>query len=75
MRNFYLKKKCEGVYGFLRIFRWSCRKNDGGNGDGGGVEVPVESLKEWRECSIENEKEEKERKEKWGSEPAKGMKR
>ena len=50
-------------------------ENDCGNGDGGGVEVPVESLKEWRECSIENEKEEKERKEKWGSEPAKGMKR
>ena len=61
---FTSKKGCEGVYRFLRIFRWSCQKNDGGNGYGGGVEVPVESLKEWRECSTENEKEEKERKEK-----------
>ena len=67
---FTSKKGCEGVYEFSRIFRWSCWKNDGG-----GVEVPVESLKEWRECSTENEKEEKERKEKRGSESAKGMKR
>ena len=43
---FTSKKGCEGVYGFPRIFWWSCRKNDGGNGDGGGVEVPVE-MREW----------------------------
>ena len=70
MRNFYLKKKwCEGVYGFPRIFLWSCRKNDGG-----GVEVLVERLRV-ESVLQKNEKKEKERKEKWGSEPAKGMKR
>ena len=42
---FTSKKGCEGVYGFPRIFWWSCRKNDGGNGDGGGVEVPVERMR------------------------------
>ena len=42
---FTSKKGCEGVYGFPRIFWWSCRKNDGGHGDGGGVEVPVERMR------------------------------
>ena len=34
---FTSKKGCEGVYEFSRIFRWSCWKNDGGNGDSGGT--------------------------------------
>ena len=42
---FTSKKGCEGVYEFSRIFRWSCRKNYGGNGDGGGMEVSVERMR------------------------------
>ena len=56
---FTSKKGCEGVYEFSRIFRWSCRKNDGGNGD---LEVPAGELEGERERSTENEKEEKEEK-------------
>ena len=38
---FTSKKGCEGVYEFSRIFWWSCRKNDSGNGD---LEVPAREL-------------------------------
>ena len=41
---FTSKKGCEGAYRFITIFRWSCRKNYGGNG-GGGVEVLVERMR------------------------------
>ena len=54
---FTSKKGCEGVYGFPRIFLWSCRKNDGG-----GVEVLVERLRV-ESVLQKNEKKEKERKE------------
>ena len=40
---FTSKKGCEGVYEFSRIFRWSCRKNDDGNGD---MEVPAGEFEE-----------------------------
>ena len=30
---FTSKKICEGVYGFTKIFQWSCWKNDGGDID------------------------------------------
>ena len=38
---FTSKKICEGVYGFTKIFRWSCWKNDGGDID---LEVPAREL-------------------------------
>ena len=43
-----------GSYGF---FQWSCWKNDGENGGGGGVEVPVrEHIRVERSCLSEKKR-------------------
>ena len=62
-RNFYLKKRCKGVDGFTTIFRWSCRKNDGGGG-GGDVEVPVERMRVERSVWEKNKNKKKKTKKK-----------
>ena len=60
---FTLKQRCESVYGFTTIFRWSCQRMtvENGGGGGGGVEAPVERMRVERTV-WENEKREKKKK-------------
>ena len=68
IRNFYLKKGCEGACGFLRIFWWHCEQNDGGNG---GMDVLAEEFEEVkrsvRRKMKKKKKKEKRSEEKWGA--------